>query len=439
MRYKQAHKSVEISFESSLIPPWVSSVIAIVCIAVYIAAIGFAAIRIHRSMADRKTIAEREFQDLVSYTVAESRVFGFMTEPFQKAVTDAIPLTRALEGAIISVSTAEYAFERSRDAAIDWNGSKPEFKHGFGFSKSPLFAPLPIDTQRNVTMQATYSVLDYERCQTILKQTLIAIIISLCVSIFTLILRFLLIRETVPVDESDFFGDNPDDDSFTGDTILDDLADDTSLDDAASAPSGGHAASGLDDLALPTDSDIPFSADISEDEFNGLLAKDEDPISPYSSLGLNWESNTVEKLEEEIHRSEAFKQDITVATVTVEGSGEVFPKLAEEAASYFVLRDLLFERGNRGMIVILPNSTLDDGVARANEFRNQFFAKYPEFQENTTIFAGLSSRCGREVDADRLLIEAGAAVEKADPNSPVVAFRVDPEKYKEFVERSKQG
>jgi hypothetical protein len=380
-------------------------------------------------MADWKTVAEKEFQDLVSYTAAESRVFGFMTEPFQKAVTDAIPLTRALEGAIISGSTAEYAFERSRDAAIDWNGSKPEFKLSFGLSKTPFFAPLPIDAERNVTIRATYSVIDYDRCQTILKETFIAIIIALGVSIFTLVLRFLLVRETVPVDESNFFGDDSDDDF---------IADDAFADDAASAPIGDFSSMpDTDDFSFPvTDADIPFSADITEDEFKGLLAKDE--VRPYSPIGLNWESNTIEKLEEEIHRSEAFKQDMAIAAVKVEGSGEAFPKLAEEAVSYFVLRDLLFERGNKGIVAILPNSTLNEGFAKVTEFRAQFFAKYPEFQENTTIFAGLSSRCNREVDADRLFIEAGAAMEKADPDSPVVAFRVDPEKYKEFVERAKQ-
>jgi hypothetical protein len=45
------------------------------------------------------------------------------------------------------------------------------------------------------------------------------------------------------------------------------------------------------------------------------------------------------------------------------------------------------------------------------------------------------------IDADRLMFESFQALKKArqDPASPIVAFKSDPEKYREFVRAKKQG
>jgi hypothetical protein len=51
------------------------------------------------------------------------------------------------------------------------------------------------------------------------------------------------------------------------------------------------------------------------------------------------------------------------------------------------------------------------------------------------LLVGISSRAGRKVTAERLINEAETALLKArtEKDHSVVAFRADPEKYRDFV------
>ena len=49
---------------------------------------------------------------------------------------------------------------------------------------------------------------------------------------------------------------------------------------------------------------------------------------------------------------------------------------------------------------------------------------------------GISSRSIRMVTGDRLILEAEQAIEHSDQSSPVIAFRVDSEKYRQLMEQN---
>jgi hypothetical protein len=117
----------------------------------------------------------------------------------------------------------------------------------------------------------------------------------------------------------------------------------------------------------------------------------------------------------------------------------VYRQFADEAVSFFYMRDLIFEQGKNGISIILPNIGLDQGMAKAEEFRSRVIAKLPEyFNERTGLCIGLTSRAGRLVDANRIMLEAFKALEKAltDDVSQVIAFKSDPDKYREFIRQS---
>jgi hypothetical protein len=72
----------------------------------------------------------------------------------------------------------------------------------------------------------------------------------------------------------------------------------------------------------------------------------------------------------------------------------------------------------------------------AEEFRNKLFTKInSDILKKSSWGIGLSSRSGRLLEANRLLLEASRALEKAleDPASPIVAFKSDPERYRAFI------
>ena len=47
---------------------------------------------------------------------------------------------------------------------------------------------------------------------------------------------------------------------------------------------------------------------------------------------------------------------------------------------------------------------------------------------------GITSRSIRMVTAERLMMEAEQSIEHSDENSPIIAFRVDSEKYRQMME-----
>ncbi|MDR1215585.1 MAG: hypothetical protein LBK25_02780 [Treponema sp.] len=417
MQYSKAHSSVEISLESSLVSPRVSFIIGGICIAVYIAAVVFAGVMIFKNMNEQHQTAQKEFDKLVVYT--QSLNLDFMTEPFQSAFSKTLALSKPLSAVIVSSGTGEYAFENTREAGIEWNDSKPSFKKSFLISTDELVSPLPIANQRNVTIRAAYDRVDYTSTTTVLKQSLFAVLLALCVSFFTFLLRLLLSRDTVSLETR-------------ADNVLDDI-----IMQEEEVVSGDIFDEEImnDDMELMPDNDDIIMPELSEEELAGLTAEEMD--TPF--LGIGNEFELTEKLTNELERSQTFNQDLTV--MAMESRKEHF---AEDVIDFFVLKDIIFEitlgrkkeEPEHYIDVIASGVTIDEGFHKASDFRNTFLSKYPE-QE---VFIGLSSRSGREeIDAERLLMEAKNALWNAEKDSPVVAFRVDPEKYKEWLKNKENS
>ncbi|MDR2445972.1 MAG: hypothetical protein LBD58_01570 [Treponema sp.] len=454
MRYKDSRTSVEVSLESSLISHHISLIIALACIAVYAFALIFAGMRIFHMINGQQSLAQQEFADLVTYTTTEGNR-SFMSERFQTNVTNALKLSKTLQAAIISNASSEYGFERLRESGIIWNGGKPIFKNILGFSKKPLFAPLAIEDQRNVTIRVIYNFFDYKSLIIILKQTLAIVVVGFCISCITLLLRYLLVKDTIPVivggaphKRKDAFNapgatggktghaaqsTSDDDDSFSDifEEEDSDLPQDSYNESVVTEPPVLHSP-----VSQAESDNMPLRADISEDELAGLFPQEDEPT--YTDLGINWETSLIRKLEDELYRSESFNQDLALIIVkaTDDPSGTILPILASEAIDFFVLRDLIFEKDDAGVTVIAQNTDIEAAFTKSTEFRAALLEKHPE--QNLKLFVGVSSRCDRdEVEPNRLIREAEAALEKASETTPIVAFRVDPEKYKEFLK--KQG
>ena len=114
----------------------------------------------------------------------------------------------------------------------------------------------------------------------------------------------------------------------------------------------------------------------------------------------------------------------------------LYQRFADEALDFFDLKDLTFERGRRGVALVIPDMTLDQGIASAGEFHSRILKNLAgHFKDKTDLRAGLSSRSGRLVNAERLLFEASNALKKAE-SQPIVAFRSNPEKFREFIKKT---
>lgn len=380
-----------------------TSVVALLCTIVYVFAIGFTAYRIVSSVSERRGVAEKEFRDLVDRASAAS-VLGFMEQPFKDAIKDTVLSSKTLDAIIVSGPTGpEYALEK-RTGYLTWVDSIPRFVFRFGTSQDPFFSPLRIDGIRNATISAVADYIDYPLIHGILIQALGAIVIALIVALLTLTINFT--KKAAPV--------------------VDDRKENRSF--------------------KPRESVVEEeSFDIPEMGLPNIQASDEDcgPQGLYSSRSnICWESYTHDRLESELHRCASFEQDlcfITVESLNFDEWESSYRYFTEAAIAFFTFRDLLFEKGRGGISIILPNVDLDHGIRMAEEFRKKIkgLPSQGEHSENRAdLVIGLSSRSGRLVDADRLILEAERALDKAttDPSSPVIAFKSDPERYRAFIQ-----
>jgi hypothetical protein len=355
----------------------ISAIIASVCIVVYLAALVSTVVRIYTSIEQRRLTAEKEFFDLADLA-SSAGVLGFMDETFIETIDDALALSRTLEGVIISGPNGEYAFEKERGKAVNWVNNSPRFKNRFDFSRQPLYLPLRIQGLRNVNIQAVAGAVDYALLMNILKQTLVLVLAALALAFFTLLMESLLKGRRY-----------------------------------AAAP-----------------------------EFNSERAEPVKPKTPPRGLysprsNIGWEEYTADRLEAELRRCISARQDLAFIAIECRDSidDSLYKRLAALTVRRFAMRDLIFERKEWGIAVICPNVKLETAFAQAENFRQDIMDKYPD------ICMGLSSRADRPIDTERLMFEAGEALERAlyDPVSYVVAFKSDPEKYRAFINSKKSG
>lgn len=389
----------------------ISSIVAAFCILIYIAAIAFGATRIILDIGERRNLAEREFFDLADRASSSAVFLGFMTEAYQESIRDFFVTSSILLGVIITGPGNEHAFERHPGSGIAWTGNAPRLRAGAGIPREPFFMPLRVEGQRNVTIQATYSFIDYGLFQRVLRDTLLAVMGALIIAFVTLLVEF---------------SNNKKKAGYRGKT--------------ASRP-----------VRVPEVDEEPLFAEEDEHMFDEIEAETQSSRTrtAESSQSLNssrnntgWESQIQERLTSELHRCSSFEQDLTFMVMEFSETTFARRQLADEAEAFFYMRDLIFEQGDNGISIIFPNISLDEGIKKAEEFRSHMAEKLPElFEGHSGLCIGLSSRAGRLVEAKRILLEAFSALEKAlkDKVSHVVAFKSDPEKYREFIRQNNRN
>jgi len=402
----------------------ISTVVAVLCIITYIAAIGYGAYKVVTSMGERQSLAESEFSNLTNTAVSRSVDLGFLSETYRQTIRDFLNSSETLIAVIINGSGGEYGFEKQEGSNIVWINGSPRFKPTPSFSGGPLVMPLRIDGQRNVTIQAVYSYLDNAQMQIILRNILIAVLAALALALLALFLELLLNKKAA-----------------RSDIGYDDIGGANSDDTRMGVVNNGAARMDDDDIDDDDDYDSGYAASPARNAPHSRAAKmgDANPLySPRSNI--SWEAHTAARLASELHRAASSEQDLALLAmdwpddVTIDAAG--YSRFAEEAAVFFTTRDLVFERGESGVTAIIPDTDLEDGIARAEEFRRRIASALPRsFSGRAQLRVGLASRGGRLVNAERLLLEASSALVKAFEESDpcVIAFKSDPEKYREFI------
>jgi len=388
-----------------------SVIIASLCICLYLGALVSAVIRIYVHIEDQRDTAANEFGYIANLA---ARTDGFMDQQFIETVQNALNASATLEGLIISVPNGGYPFEKYAGRAISMANNSPRFINRFDFSRQPLFMPLNIP-MRNASIEARAAAVDYNLVTGILKQTLLLVCASLLLAFFTLLMQSLLEKSPVKAARSAPVYDTDPASGFYADKV------DTA---PVSRPRQREQ-------RKPPEPKPPSRESKTRELPRGLY-------SPRGNIG--WEEYTGTRLDSELLRCAANEQDVVYMVMEfkdLDVSDENFYlSFADDAVAFFTMRDLIFEKGERGIAVIVPNMELDAAIVKAGEFHDRCMEKYGRvFKSQTDLCVGLSSRAGRLIDAPRLMFEASEALEKAlaDPASHIIAFKSDPEKYRAYI------
>lgn len=164
----------------------------------------------------------------------------------------------------------------------------------------------------------------------------------------------------------------------------------------------------------------------------------ENPTGLFNPLtGFGWESYLETRLENEINRAISSEIDLTVFLFqlpAINSNSEEMKKVCDYLTLQFQFKDLLFEYEENCLVAIKISMNLDEAL----NFADKIHCELSEMLDNTPCYIGISTRSIRMVTAERLLHEARAALEhaKEDESSPIIAFRVDAEKYRHYLEQN---
>ena len=143
-------------------------------------------------------------------------------------------------------------------------------------------------------------------------------------------------------------------------------------------------------------------------------------------------------LENAIDESLKKPGDLSLMIIRAENVAESSPLHGQMAEA---LRNQLGKDGtvrpyqSDGFAAILENTPLNAATALAEPLQARLSAIARESGEASRVTVGISSKAEREIEADRLIREADQAEAHAqeDADSPIVAFRANPEKYKQMI------
>ena len=179
--------------------------------------------------------------------------------------------------------------------------------------------------------------------------------------------------------------------------------------------------------AQETSQITPFASNISDPQ--GLFSK---------FTGLGWESYLETRLDSELGRAASAEQDLAFFLIAIENfnfQNQIIPHLTSILLEKFKFRDLVFEYGTNGFAAIVQGMNLDRAMALTQELYTDISGLLVNYQMNNKFGIGITTRSLRLITGNRLIDEAQQALNKAfdEEGLPIVAFRVNPEKYRQCL------
>ena len=164
-----------------------------------------------------------------------------------------------------------------------------------------------------------------------------------------------------------------------------------------------------------------------------------EPAGLFSPVtGFGWEAYLEERLDSELIRSASSEEDIGLMIVRIQGLDKADQRnqaIYDTLLEFYKFRDLIFEYGNDGFSCIVHSINVDTALDMAEQVYVALSKILKENGMDNEIGIGISTRSFRLIPGKRIFEEAEQALIRAftDPETAIVAFRVDPEKYRQYI------
>lgn len=184
--------------------------------------------------------------------------------------------------------------------------------------------------------------------------------------------------------------------------------------------------------------DTSFAEEIHEEP--SLAENNVAPVGLFDEkTGFGWEQYMPTRLDSELIRAASSEQDLALFTVRIPGIDWTTPEGKETASiikDWVKFNDLVFDYGSDGFTAIFQNQNTDAALAEAEKTHTEIVSVLKRANSNVeTPFVGISTRSLRLISGKRLFNESEQALFHAmeDKDSPIVAFRVNPDKYRSYL------
>lgn len=181
-------------------------------------------------------------------------------------------------------------------------------------------------------------------------------------------------------------------------------------------------------LPLPSDEIKPMS--ISNDENTS-------PAGLFSPItGFGWESYLYTRLDNELNRATASEIDLSLFIIKIKEvsrESDITKKICSYLTTQFQFKDMIFEFKDDSYVALQIGTSIDDAITFANKLLLDIDNILNGYGK---CYIGISTRSVRMVNAERLVNEAEQALNHAqeEADSPIIAFRVDADKYRKYLE-----
>lgn len=171
------------------------------------------------------------------------------------------------------------------------------------------------------------------------------------------------------------------------------------------------------------------------DETNTQDSKPEGLFNPVTGFG--WEQYLLTRLDSEINRAISSEIDISLFILQfpdVSRDSDIMKNICNYLAIQFQFKDLLFEFKDNCLVAMKISMDIDEAL----NFADKLYLDLKNIISDKELYIGISTRSIRMVSGERLLHEAEEALKHCydDKDAPIIAFRVDAEKYRQFLEQN---